>query len=38
MDNNLKQQYEAPAMEVMELKTESVFLAGSKPDYIPEEW
>lgn len=38
MDNNLKQQYEAPAMEVMELKTESVILAGSKPDYIPEEW
>ena len=33
-----KQLYEAPAIKVMELKTESVILAGSKPDYIPEEW
>ena len=33
-----KQLYEAPTIKVMELKTESVILAGSKPDYIPEEW
>lgn len=33
-----KQLYEAPVIEVMELKTESVILAGSKPDYFPEEW
>lgn len=33
-----KQLYEAPVIEVMELKTESVILAGSKPDYDPEEW
>lgn len=30
--------YEAPATEVVDLKTESVILAGSKPDYDPEEW
>ena len=33
-----KQLYEAPVIEVMELKMESVILSGSKPDYDPEEW
>ena len=30
--------YESPTTEVVEVKTESVILTGSKPDYIPEEW
>lgn len=33
-----KQLYEAPATEVVELKMDPVILAGSRPDYIPEEW
>lgn len=33
-----KQLYEAPTIEVTELKMESVVLSGSKPDYDPEEW
>lgn len=33
-----KQLYEAPTIEVTELKMESVILTGSKPDYEPEEW
>ncbi len=33
-----KELYEAPTIEVMELKMESVILIGSKPDYVPEEW
>ena len=32
-----KQLYEAPTIEVTELKMESVILSGSKPDYDPEE-
>lgn len=37
MDNNLKQQYEAPNLEVVELETAGV-IAASKPGYDPEEW
>ena len=33
-----KQLYETPSIKVMEMETESVILAGSKPDYDPEEW
>lgn len=38
METNLKDTYVCPTVTVVELKTESVILAGSKPDYIPEEW
>lgn len=34
----IPKQYIAPSIEIIELKTESVILAGSKPDYDPEEW
>jgi len=35
---NVRLTYEAPAIEVVEVKIDSVILAGSKPDYYPEEW
>lgn len=39
IEMNGKILYEAPAVEVVEVvKIESVILAGSKPDYYPEEW
>ena len=38
MNQTLKQSYEAPAIEVVGLETEQFILAGSRPDYIPEEW
>lgn len=30
--------YEAPATEVVEIKTEGYILVSSKPDYDPEVW
>ena len=30
--------YEAPATEVVEIKTEGYILQASKPDYVPESW
>lgn len=38
IETNDKLLYEAPAVEVVVVKIESVILAGSKPDYYPEEW
>ncbi len=38
MEVNNKLPYEAPEVEVVEVKPEGYILAGSKPDYIPEEW
>jgi hypothetical protein len=38
MEVNNKQPYESPEMEIVEVKPEGYILAGSKPDYIPEEW
>lgn len=38
MEVNDKQFYEAPAIEVVEVKTESVILVPSVPPYNPEEW
>ena len=34
----IKLPYEAPATEIVEIKTEGYILAGSKPDYDPVEW
>ena len=36
--NTAKQAYEAPTVEVVEIKTEGYILQSSKPDYFPEEW
>jgi hypothetical protein len=38
MEVNNKQPYESPEVEIVEVKTEGCILAGSKPDYDPEEW
>jgi hypothetical protein len=38
MEIIVKLPYETPVVEVVEVKIESVILAGSKPDYDPEEW
>ena len=38
METNPKEIYVCPAVDVVELDLESFIMAGSKPDYMPEEW
>lgn len=38
METNPKEYYVCPTVNVVEVKTELVTLAGSLPDYFPEEW
>jgi hypothetical protein len=38
METELKETYECPTMDVVELNTETPLLAASIPDYIPEAW
>ena len=33
-----KELYEAPTVEVVEVKAETAILQASKPDYIPDTW